>query len=150
MNFKLISKSVEETMELAQKIMSKKFPNMVICLDGDLGNGKTVFTKGVAKALEINEIITSPTFTIIKEYLDGNLPLYHMDVYRLNGNVDGIGIEEYFTKDGIVVIEWSETIKDVLPKERLDIIIKTENENERILEIKPYGKKYEKLCEAVL
>ena len=150
MNFKLISKSVEETMELAQKIISKKFPNMVICLDGDLGNGKTVFTKGVAKALEINEIITSPTFTIIKEYLDGKLPLYHMDVYRLNGNVDGIGIEEYFTKDGIVVIEWSETIKYVLPKERLDIIIKIENENERILEIKPYGKKYEELCEAVL
>lgn len=150
MNYRLISKSTEETMKIAQKIMSKRFPNMVICLDGDLGNGKTVFTKGVAKALEINEIITSPTFTIIKEYLDGKLPLYHMDVYRLNGNVDGIGIEEYFTKDGIVVIEWSETIKDVLPKERLDIIIKIENENERILEINPYGKKYEELCEAVL
>ena len=152
MNYRLISKSTEETMKIAQKIMSKKFPNMVICLDGDLGNGKTVFTKGVAKALEINEIITSPTFTIIKEYLDGKLPLYHMDVYRLNGNVDGIGIEEYFAKDGIVVIEWSESIKDVLPKERLDIIIKTENENEneRILEIKPCGKKYEELCEAVL
>lgn len=150
MNYKCVTKSTIETMELAQKIMSKKFPNLIICLDGDLGSGKTVFTKGIANALGISEVITSPTFTIIKEYLDGNLPLYHMDVYRLNGNTDGIGIEEYFIKGGIIVIEWSATIKDILPKERLDIIIKTEKENERILVLKPHGKKYEELCEAIL
>ena len=150
MNYKCVTKSTIETMELAQKIMSKKFPNLIICLDGDLGSGKTVFTKGIANALGISEVITSPTFTIIKEYLDGNLPLYHMDVYRLNGNTDVIGIEEYFIKGGIIVIEWSATIKDILPKERLDIIIKTEKENERILVLKPHGKKYEELCEAIL
>lgn len=150
MNYKCVTKSTIETMELAQKIMAKKFPNLIICLDGDLGSGKTVFTKGIANALGISEVITSPTFTIIKEYLDGNLPLYHMDVYRLNGNTDGIGIEEYFIKGGIIVIEWSATIKDILPKERLDIIIKTEKENERILVLKPHGKKYEELCEAIL
>lgn len=150
MNYKCVTKSTIETMELAQKIMSKKFPNLIICLDGDLGSGKTVFTKGIANALGISEVITSPTFTIIKEYLDGNLPLYHMDVYRLNGNTDGIGIEEYFIKGGIIVIEWSATIKDILPKERLDIIIRTEKENERILVLKPHGKKYEELCEAIL
>lgn len=150
MNYKCVTNSTIETMELAQKIMSKKFPNLIICLDGDLGSGKTVFTKGIANALGISEVITSPTFTIIKEYLDGNLPLYHMDVYRLNGNTDGIGIEEYFIKGGIIVIEWSATIKDILPKERLDIIIKTEKENERILVLKPHGKKYEELCEAIL
>ena len=150
MNYKCVTNSTIETMELAQKIMSKKFPNLIICLDGDLGSGKTVFTKGIANALGISEVITSPTFTIIKEYLDGDLPLYHMDVYRLNGNTDGIGIEEYFIKDGIIVIEWSATIKDILPKERLDIIIKTEKENERILVLEPHGKKYEELCEAIL
>ena len=150
MNYKCATNSTIETMELAQKIMSKKFPNLIICLDGDLGSGKTVFTKGIANALGISEVITSPTFTIIKEYLDGDLPLYHMDVYRLNGNTDGIGIEEYFIKGGIIVIEWSATIKDILPKERLDIIIKTEKENERILVLKPHGKKYEELCEAIL
>ena len=73
-----------------------------------------------------------------------------MDVYRLNGNVDGIGIEEYFIKGGIVIIEWSSTIKDILPKERLDIIIRTEKENKRTLVLEPHGKKYEELCEAIL
>ena len=150
MNYEYVTNSMTETMELAEKIMSKKFPNMIICLDGDLGSGKTVFTKGVANALEISEVITSPTFTIIKEYLDGLLPLYHMDVYRLNGNVDGIGIEEYFIKGGIVIIEWSSTIKDILPNERLDIIIRTDNENKRTLVLEPHGKKYEELCEAIL
>lgn len=150
MNYKCVTNSTIETMELAQKIMSKKFPNLIICLDGDLGSGKTVFTKGIANALGISEVITSPTFTIIKEYLDGNLPLYHMDVYRLNGNTDGIGIEEYFIKGGIIVIEWSATIKDILPKERLDIKFKVVDENKRILVIIPYGKQYEDLCEAVL
>ena len=135
--------------ELAQNFESEKFPNMIICLDGELGSGKTIFTKGIANALEIDQNITSPTFTIIKEY-DGELPLYHMDVYRLDGNVEGIGIEEYFNKGGVVVIEWADTIKNILPKERLDIKFKIVDENKRILILKPYGKKYEDLCEAVL
>lgn len=122
---------------------------MIICLDGELGSGKTIFTKGIANALGINETITSPTFTIIKEY-EGELPLYHMDVYRLDGKTDGIGIEEYFNKGGVVVIEWSETIKDILPKERLDIKFKIIDENKRLLILKPYGKQYEDLCEAVI
>ena len=150
MEYKLTTKNVKETMEIAQNIESEKFPNMVICLDGELGSGKTVFTKGIANALGIDEVITSPTFTIIKEYLYGEMPLYHMDVYRLDGNVDGIGIEEYFTKGGIVVIEWADTIKDVLPKERLDIKIKVVDEDTRILIIEPHGKQYEDLCEAIL
>ena len=150
MEYKITTRSVEDTMEIAQNIESEKFPNMVICLDGELGSGKTVFTKGLANALGINEVITSPTFTIIKEYLYGEMPLYHMDVYRLDGNVDGVGIEEYFTKGGIVVIEWADTIKDILPKERLDIKIKVLDEDVRTLVIEPHGKAYEELCEAVL
>ena len=123
---------------------------MVICLDGELGSGKTVFTKGIANALGIEESITSPTFTIIKEYTDGEMPLYHMDVYRLDGNPDGVGIEEYYKKGGIVVIEWANTIRDVLPEERLEIKFKVIDENRRSIIITPYGKKYEELCEAVL
>lgn len=149
MEYKITTRSEKETIELAQNFESEKFPNMIICLDGELGSGKTVFTKGIANALGIDESITSPTFTIIKEY-DGELPLYHMDVYRLDGNTDGVGIEEYFTKGGVVVIEWADTIKDILPTERLHIKFKIVDENKRILVLTPYGRQYEELCEAVL
>ena len=123
---------------------------MIICLDGDLGSGKTVFTKGFAQALGIEENITSPTFNIIKEYYNGEMPLFHMDVYRLDGNVNGIGIEDYFNKKGVVIIEWADTIKDILPSERLDIKIKVTGEDSRLLLFNPHGKKYEELCDAVL
>ena len=149
MEYKVTTRNVMDTIEIAQNFESEKFPNMIICLDGELGSGKTVFTKGIANALGVKESITSPTFTIIKEY-DGELPLYHMDVYRLNGNVEGTGIEEYFTKGGVVVIEWADTIKDILPEERLDIKFKVVGENTRVLILTPHGKKYEELCEAVL
>ena len=150
MDYKITTHSEFETIELAQNIESEKFVNMIICLDGELGSGKTVFTKGIANALGIQEPVTSPTFNIIKEYLDGEMPLYHMDVYRLDGNVEGVGIEEYFNKDGIVIIEWASTIRDILPEERLEIKFKVSDENKRTLLIKPYGKKYEELCEAIL
>lgn len=148
MEYKITTKSELETIELAQNFESEKFPNMIICLDGELGSGKTIFTKGIANALGIKESITSPTYTIIKEY-DGELPLYHMDVYRLENSAD-IGIEEYFTKGGVVVIEWSNIIKDILPEERLEIQFRIIDENKRVLTLTPYGKKYEELCEAVL
>ena len=149
MEYKITLKDEFDTIELAQNIESEKFPNMVICLNGELGSGKTVFTKGFANALGITEVITSPTFSIIKEY-EGELPLYHMDVYRLDGNTDGVGIEEYLSKDGVVIIEWADTIKDILPSERLDIKFKVIDENKRVLVLTPHGKMYEDLCEAVL
>ncbi len=150
MEYKIISYCEEDTIELAQNIESEKFPNMVICLKGDLGSGKTVFTKGFAKAMEVKEEVTSPTFTIIKEYTSGEMPLYHMDVYRLDGNVEGLGIEEYFTKGGVTIIEWADTIADHLPEERLDIKFKVIDENQRVLKIIPHGKQYEDICGAVL
>ena len=149
MEYKITTRSEKETFELAQNFESEKFPNMVICLNGELGSGKTIFTKGIAIALGIKDTITSPTFTIIKEY-EGELPLYHMDVYRLDGATDGVGIEEYFTKNGVVVIEWANTITDILPKERLDIKFVATDENKRVLILTPHGKQYEDLCEAVL
>ena len=149
MDYKVTTYSEEETIELAQNIESEKFPNMVICLQGDLGSGKTMFTKGFAKAMQVEEEITSPTFNIIKEY-DGELPLYHMDVYRLEGNSDNALIEEYFNKGGVVIIEWANMVKDILPEHRLDIKIKIIGENSRVFTIVPHGKEYEDLCEAVL
>ena len=149
MEYKLTTRSEMDTIALAQNLESEKFPNMVICLNGELGSGKTIFTKGFANALGINETVTSPTFNIIKEY-DGELPLYHMDVYRLDGNTEGVNVEEYFTKGGVVVIEWASTIKDILPEKRLDIKFKIAGENTRVLVINPHGKEYEELCEAVL
>ncbi len=150
MEYKITTNSEFETIEIAQNFESEKFENMIICLNGELGSGKTVFTKGIANALGIDEIITSPTFTIIKEYTTGEMPLYHMDVYRLDGDTAGVGIEEYYTKGGIVIIEWAKTIEDILPKERLDIKFKVIDENKRLLVITPHGQKYEELCEAVL
>src|SRR5699024_4557054 len=151
-NYKITSYSESDTVELAQNIESEKFPNMVICLIGDLGSGKTMFTKGFAAALEVKEEITSPTFNLIKEYNSGELPLYHMDVYRLDGKVDDIGLEDYYNKGGICIIEWADMIKDYLPEERLEIRFKLSNEDEdtRIITITPHGSKYEELCEAIL
>ena len=152
MNYKITSYSERDTIELAQNIESEKFPNMVICLEGDLGSGKTIFAKGFAAALEVQEEITSPTFNIIKEYTSGELPLYHMDVYRLDGKVEDLGIEEYYTKGGITIIEWADMIADNLPEERLDIKIRVSSEDEdtRIITITPHGRVYEDICEAIL
>lgn len=152
MEYKITTYSEEETIELAQNIESEKFQNMVICLRGDLGSGKTIFTKGFARAMQITEEVTSPTFNIIKEYLSGEMPLYHMDVYRLDGKVEDLGIEEYYTKKGVTIIEWADMIPDYLPDKRLDIKIRnsSEDENKRIITITPYGRKYEEICEAIL
>ena len=150
MEYKITSFDERETIELAENFESEKFPNMVICLKGDLGSGKTVFTKGFASALGIKDTITSPTFNIIKEYLNGEMPLYHMDVYRLEETDEDIGINDYFNKNGITIIEWADIINDILPSERLVIKFKVIDEDTRVLVFIPYGEKYEELCSAVL
>ncbi len=149
--YKFTSHCEEDTMELAQNIESEKFPNMVICLKGELGSGKTVFVKGFASSLGIEENITSPTFTLVKEYQTGEMPLYHMDVYRLEDGDDGtVGLTDYFNKGGITIIEWSDIIKDSLPEERLEIKFKVIDEETRVLTLIPYGQVYEDLLSAVL
>lgn len=150
MENKITTYTERETIEIAQNLESEKFPNMVICLEGDLGSGKTIFTKGFAQALGIEENVTSPTFNIIKEYTSGELPLYHMDVYRLDGKVDDLGIEDYYNRNGVTIIEWSDTIKDYLPSERLVVKFKVIDENTRTLTLIPYGSVYEDICEAIL
>lgn len=149
--YKYTSHNEQDTMELAQNIESEKFPNMVICLQGELGSGKTVFTKGFASSLGIDETITSPTFNLVKEYVNGEMPLYHMDVYRLEDGDDGtVGLSDYFTKGGVTIIEWSDLIEDILPEERLEIKFKVIDENTRVLKLVPYGDVYEELIDAVL
>ncbi len=150
MEYKITTRSEDETIELAQNLESEKFPNMVICLEGDLGSGKTVFTKGFALANGIEESITSPTFNLIKEYNNGELPLYHMDFYRLDKSPEEIGLEEYYNKNGVVIIEWADVVKDYLPEERLDIKIISLDEDVRVFILTPHGKIYENVCEAVL
>lgn len=150
MQYKITTYSEDDTIELAQNIESEKFPNMVICLIGDLGSGKTVFAKAFAKALGINDNITSPTFNIIKEYDGEEMKMFHMDVYRLSDIEQDLGIEEYFTKRGVCIIEWADLIEDILPKNRLDIKFKMIDENTRQIVITPHGNKYEDLCERVL
>lgn len=150
MEYKITTNCEEDTIVLAQNFESEKFNNMVICLIGELGSGKTVFTKGFAGALGIEENITSPTFNIIKEYKTGEMDLYHMDVYRVEGETSELGIEEYLKKDGIIIIEWADLIEKELPEERLEIRFKITGEEKRTLTIIPYGNKYEDLCEDVL
>ena len=150
MNYKFTSRCEEDTLELAENIESEKFPGMLICLNGELGSGKTVFVKGFAKALGIEETVTSPTFNLVKEYNDSELPLYHLDVYRLDENDKSIGLTDYLNSDAVVIIEWAEIIESQLPEERLDIKFKVIDDDIRVLVFEPHGKQYEDLCEAVL
>lgn len=150
MDYKFTSRNEYDTMELAENIESEKFPGMIICLDGELGSGKTVFVKGFAKSLGIKENITSPTFNIVKEYETGEMILNHMDVYRLEDTDETIAFNDYFKSNGVTIIEWSELIQDKLPDERLDIKFKVIDENTRVLVLKPYGQKYEDLVNYVL
>lgn len=115
----------EETLKLGEMIGQKVIPGNVITIDGDLGVGKTVLAQGIAKGLGITDHVVSPTFTIIQEYTDGRIPLYHFDVYRIEDpdEMYEVGYEEYFYGDGVCVIEWAELIKELLPKECIMIKI---------------------------
>ena len=150
MNYKYTSRCEEDTLELAENIESEKFPGMVICLNGELGSGKTVFVKGFAKALGIQETITSPTFSLVKEYHDGEMPLFHMDVYRMEDSKENFGLDDYLNQEGICIIEWPEMIEEQLPEERLDVKIKVIDDDVRVFVFTPYGEQYEELCQGVL
>ena len=118
----VIVTSPEQTTELALKLAKLVQPGDLILLDGDLGAGKTTFTKGLAVGIGIERPVKSPTFTIVREYRSGRLPLYHMDVYRLeDGGAEELGLEEYINGDGVVVIEWSEFVSSEIPRQYLRI-----------------------------
>lgn len=119
------SNSVEDTFEIGRRLASKSKAGDVYCLDGELGTGKTVFAQGFGAGLDIEEPINSPTFTILKEYHDGRLPLYHFDVYRIGSEdeMDEIGYYDAIDGDGVCLIEWSQLIQDILPEKYYRITI---------------------------
>ena len=124
------SLSEKDTFDLGKKLGENAKPGQIVCIDGDLGVGKTVFTKGFAKGLGVEEDVVSPTFTIIQEYTDGRLPMYHFDVYRI-GHPDemyDIGYEEYFFGEGVCLVEWSSRIEELLPEESIHINIEKDLE----------------------
>lgn len=128
-------KNEAETVGFGIELGQNAKPGTVIALTGDLGAGKTTLTKSIAKGLGIEDVITSPTFTIVKEYETGRLPLYHFDVYRI-GDIDEmyeLGYEEYFFGQGVCVVEWADLIDEIMPEETLRINIEYgEKEGERI------------------
>lgn len=143
--------NLEELEKLGIKLGSLLEKKDVICLNGDLGAGKTTFTQAIGKGLGVIEYITSPTFTIINEY-EGRLSLYHFDIYRLcdEEELDLLGAQDYFYSEGVCVIEWANNAENILPKERLDIWIKIVDENRRQFKFIPHGDRYVKLVEELL
>lgn len=136
----------------AQTVAPQLQAGDVLLLDGDLGAGKTSFTKGLALGLGIHGPIKSPTFTIIREYQNGRLPLYHMDIYRLeDGGAEDLGLEEYFEGDGVSVVEWPEFLGVSLPEEYLMIqIVKDEHDDQaRHVNLLPHGARYTELAQAI-
>lgn len=125
--------SSEEMINLGEKIGKNLVPNTVIAMCGDLGAGKTTFTKGIARALHVNKIVNSPTFVIMKIY-EGDMTLYHLDVYRTND--DEFELAEYFECDGVCVVEWAENITSLLPKNTVYMEIKDTGNDTRSVTIK--------------
>ena len=146
---KIEIKSKIESQSFGEKLGKLCFEGMCITLNGDLGAGKTTLTKSIGKALGVTKTISSPTFTILKIY-QGNLPLYHIDAYRLEGLDQDLGFEEMLEGDGVAIVEWGEFIEDILPKERLDITIYAGNNEERTFEINAFGKRYEEIMEKLV
>lgn len=144
-NYIFNTNSEIETKRLAHKLALLLKPGDVLTLEGDLGAGKTTFTKGLGQALGIERTINSPTFTIMKQY-NGEINLYHIDAYRLEDSEDDIGLEEYLPSDGITVVEWAVFIEDLLPDERLNIKIEYQSENERKITFQPIGNYFNLIC----
>ncbi|ATH71215.1 MULTISPECIES: tRNA (adenosine(37)-N6)-threonylcarbamoyltransferase complex ATPase subunit type 1 TsaE [Bacillus] len=141
------TKGADETKRIAAALATLVKPSDVLTLEGDLGAGKTTFSKGFAEGLGITRIVNSPTFTIIKEYTDGRLPLYHMDVYRMEDAEEDIGLVEYFEGEGVCLVEWAHLIEPQLPSSYLKIeMLRTEREEERHLTFYAKGERYEALC----
>ena len=131
------AKTSDEMISLGRKLAEKIVPGMVIALTGSLGAGKTTLVKGIAEGLDINSEITSPSFTIIKEYYEGRLPLYHMDLYRIDNHEElyMIGFEELIYGNGLSIIEWSEKAEELLPADSVNVDIAINPDGSRSIEI---------------
>lgn len=149
--FSIITSSTEQTEEVGRLLGTMLEPGDLVCLFGDLGAGKTHFSYGIARGLQVRDpYITSPTFTFVNEY-QGRIPFYHIDLYRLKepSELEGIGFEEYIESDGATVIEWAERAEEELPEDKLNIYLSDVSENSRELGFFAEGERYEKLLEAL-
>ena len=128
--------SPEETLALGETLGRAAKPGEVYVLIGDLGVGKTVFTQGIARGLDIAEPISSPTFTIVQVYEEGRMPFYHFDVYRIGDveEMEEIGYEDYFYGEGLSLVEWGDLIREILPERRKEITIEKDLEKASIIE----------------
>ena len=140
------SASNEQTIQIGQTLGKFLKPGDVVLLIGDLSAGKTTITKGIGQAIGVKKIINSPTFTIVKEYR-GKFPLYHLDLYRLDGLNQDFDLEEYIEGDGLCVIEWPYQVKEILPKEYLEIFLERLDQNNRRIKISSHGKRYDEVIE---
>ncbi|MBW4081414.1 tRNA (adenosine(37)-N6)-threonylcarbamoyltransferase complex ATPase subunit type 1 TsaE [Paenibacillus sp. S150] len=144
------SYSLGDTELLAAELAASAGAGMVIGLDGDLGAGKTAFSQMFARHLGVEGIVSSPTFTIIKEY-EGRLPLYHMDVYRISlQEADELGLDEYFYGQGVCLVEWSSIITDLMPPRHLHITLQTCGPEERLITVTGSGEPYGGVCRALI
>ena len=145
---RIISKNAEDTYKLGERLGRSLFSGSIVCLTGDLGAGKTAFAQGIGKGLGVSEHVISPTYTIINEYTSGRIPFYHFDVYRLGSSDEmyELGCDEYLYGDGATVLEWADSVEDVIPAQRLWITIrKLENQDQREIRMEASGLAYENL-----
>ncbi|WP_119318210.1 tRNA (adenosine(37)-N6)-threonylcarbamoyltransferase complex ATPase subunit type 1 TsaE [Companilactobacillus formosensis] len=144
LEYQVMTHSYEETEDLGEKLAQLLKPSDVVVLNGDLGVGKTTLTRGLARGLGIKRNVKSPTFTLIREYKDGRIPLYHMDAYRLESSPDeDLGFDEYFNGDGITMVEWPQFIKDEIPDDHLTINIERLSDTDRQVTFKLHGDKFD-------
>ena len=140
--------NADETIELGKRIGKNLIPGNVVLLTGDLSAGKTTITKGIGASLGVKRVINSPTFTIVKEY-NGTCPLYHLDLYRLDGLNNDFDLEDYIETDGVCVIEWPFQVSEILPKEYLEIKIERIDEFTRSIVVMNHGDSYVRVVEAL-
>lgn len=143
---------LDKTEELAKVIGEVALPGDNLVLTGDLGAGKTTLTKGIARGLGIEQIIKSPTYTIIREYDQGRLPLYHMDIYRVAASGADLGLDEYFEGEGLSVIEWGNLLEEALPEDYLELILeKSDTDLEyRYVKFQAYGEQSEAFKQRIM
>ncbi|MBP2098302.1 tRNA (adenosine(37)-N6)-threonylcarbamoyltransferase complex ATPase subunit type 1 TsaE [Enterococcus rivorum] len=145
-------KKPEETEKLAKVIGLSAVAGDTIILTGDLGAGKTTLTKGIALGLGIDQMIKSPTYTIIREYQQGRIPLYHMDVYRIEEGADDLALDDYFEGDGLSVVEWGKMLGDFLPEDYLEITFTKDltDIEKREIHLEAFGAKSEAFLKRVI
>ncbi|MBC7190111.1 tRNA (adenosine(37)-N6)-threonylcarbamoyltransferase complex ATPase subunit type 1 TsaE [Candidatus Aerophobetes bacterium] len=151
MMFTVQTKGEEKTLEFGEKIGREISPPFFLALVGELGSGKTIFTKGIAKGVGAGGTVRSPSFILINQY-EGPVPLYHFDLYRLKDprELFQIGYQEYFyDPEGIVVVEWADKIRQLLPSEYLEVIFEIKNLNSRKITLLPRGERYTRFVEQI-